>query len=344
MSATDPLSRLLAERGRLLADGAIGTNLFAMGLETGAAPELWNLECPQRVEALHRSFVAAGSDLILTNTFGANRYRLALHGAAGRVAEVNAAAARIARQVADAAPRRVLVGGSMGPTGEVLEPLGSLTAAEARAAFAEQAEALAGAGVDVLWIETLSSREELEAALAGAAGSGLAVVCTLSFDTHGRTMMGISPGEFAALCHAATPPPRAFGANCGVGPAECVAGLLGLRAVAAGDLIVAKANCGLPEWSDGGVRYSGTPELMADYARLAADAGARIIGGCCGTTAEHVAAMRAALDAHRPGPPPTLEDLEARLGAISEGARGVAGGQRRRRPPRTRRRGVGPPR
>ncbi len=321
---SDPLSRLLAEKPCLLADGATGTNLFAMGLQTGDAPELWNVDHPERVAAHYRSFVEAGSDIILTNTFGANRYRLKLHRAGERVAELNQAAARIAREVVSEAGRSVVVAGSMGPTGEILEPNGPLSIADASAVFAEQATALAAGGVDVLWIETLSAREELDAALAGAATAGLPVVCTMSFDTNGRTMMGLAPGELARLAADHAAQPRACGSNCGVGAAEVVASIMLMRRAGADlvrpPLLIAKANCGIPEFRDGHIVYNGTPELMADYARLALDAGARIIGGCCGTTPEHVRAMRTALDHHIGGTAPEAETIVARLGELSTGS------------------------
>src|SRR5277367_6546201 len=179
----DRLTPLLAKRPWLLADGATGSNLFERGLQSGDAPELWNSEHPDKVEELHRAFVTAGADIILTNTFGGTRHRLKLHKAEGRVAELNEKAARIARTAGDSGEREVLVGGSMGPTGEILEPLGPLSAEGAREAFAEQALALARGGADLLWIETMSSVEETEAAIAGARAAGLPIVATLSFDT-----------------------------------------------------------------------------------------------------------------------------------------------------------------
>ena len=172
-SPTNRLTRLLATRPWLLADGATGSNLFDVGLMSGDAPELWNTEHPDRIGDLHRSFVDAGADIILTNSFGGTAYRLKLHKAEGRVAELNVAAARLAREVADASGRDVAVAGSMGPTGEIMEPIGPLTFDLAKEAFAEQARSLAAGGVDVLWIETMSSREEVEAAVAGAATLGL---------------------------------------------------------------------------------------------------------------------------------------------------------------------------
>jgi 5-methyltetrahydrofolate--homocysteine methyltransferase len=316
---TDRLTDLLAARPWLLADGATGSNLFDRGLQSGDAPEFWNVDFPDRVADLQRAFIAAGADIILTNSFGGTRYRLKLHKAEGRVAELNEAAARLSRAEADRAGRVVLVGGSIGPTGEILEPLGPLSIDAARDAFAEQAAALARGGADLLWIETMSSVEETEAAVAGARATGLPVVATLSFDTNGRTMMGITPADLAGLQlrHGLA----ACGSNCGVGPSELVASIVNLAAAAEpGAILVAKANCGIPQFVDGAIRFNGTPELMAHYARLSFDAGARIIGGCCGTTPEHLRVMRMALETHVRGPKPDLAIIEAALGTISTGA------------------------
>jgi methionine synthase I (cobalamin-dependent) len=315
----DRLTPLLAERAWLLADGATGSNLFNRGLQSGDAPELWNESRPQVIADLERAFVEAGADIILTNTFGGTRYRLKLHKAEDRMAELNESAARIARGVADAAGRTVLVGGSIGPTGEILEPLGPLSLEAARRAFEEQAAALARGGADLLWIETMSSVEETEAAIAGARTTGLPVVATLSFDTNGRTMMGITPAELAGLHrkHALA----ACGSNCGTGPSELVACIVNLATASdPAAILVAKANCGIPQFIDGAIRFNGTPELMAQYGCLSLDAGARIIGGCCGTTPEHLRGMRLALEAHVRGPKPDLATIESRLGAISTGA------------------------
>lgn len=333
----DPLHDLLAAKPVLIADGAMGTSLFALGLETGASPEMWDLEHPDRVGAVHRSFVDAGSDLILTNSFGGNRHRLGLHGAEGRVAELNRAAARIAREVADACDHRVLVAGSIGPTGEIFQPIGALERAAGEAAFAEQADALAAGGCDLLWIETISAIEELEAAVAGAARAALPIVATMTFDTHGRTMMGVTTAAAIGLRGALAVRPAAFGANCGIGPAQLVDSVLGLaRAAAPGDIIVAKGNCGIPHYREGEIHYDGTPEIMAAYACLARDAGARIIGGCCGTTAAHVRAMVEALASSRPGPTPERATIEAALGPIATAAREGAAPPRERRPRRRR--------
>jgi len=342
---TDALKTLLGEKGWLMADGATGTNLFARGLEQGDAPELWNLHRPDDVKAHYRDFVNAGSDIVLTNTFGGTANRLRLHQADGQVREINRAAASLLREVADEADRKVLVAGSMGPTGDLFVPLGPLTEEEGEAAFAAQAQALAEGGADLLWIETISSVEEIRAAEAGAATAGLPIVATLSFDTNGRTMMGVTPEEWAKLAHELAVPLAAYGANCGTGPAELLATVLGLRAAAQpDDVIVAKANCGIPQWIDGAISYSGTPELMADYARLARDSGAAVIGGCCGTTPGHLVHLRSALAAHVPGEAPSIETIAATLGQLSNatlklfdaaeapegGAANDEGGRRRR--------------
>ncbi len=340
---SDLLQRLLAERPYLIADGATGTNLFQAGLATGEAPEVWNFEHPERIEALHQSMIDAGADIILTNSFGGSRHRLKLHKWQDRVHEVNMRAAQLARNVADRAGRPVVVAGSMGPTGELFQPLGALTYEEGVEAFTEQAKALAEGGVDLLWIETMSAKEEVSAAVAGAQAAGLPYVSTVSFDTNGRSMMGVTPAEHARLCHSFSPRPLAIGANCGVGAAELVVGLLNMTTATDPDeVIVAKGNCGIPYYLDGQIRYDGTPELMADYARLARDVGARIIGGCCGTSPAHLAAIKHALETHRPGARPTAEEIVARLGPVSNGAlqqasglqppeEGAEGGRRRNR-------------
>ena len=316
---TDRLASLLAQRPWLLADGAIGSNLFERGLTSGDAPELWNSEHPERIAQLHRAFIESGADIILTNSFGGTRYRLNLHKAEARVAELNERAAHIARTEADRAGRMVLVAGSMGPTGEILEPLGPLGLSAARDAFAEQAAALARGGADIIWIETMSSVEETEAAVAGARTTALPIVATLSFDTNGRTMMGITPSELAAMHRRHQL--AACGSNCGTGPAELVAGIVNLATAAdPAAILVAKANCGIPQFVDGAIRFNGTPELMAEYARLSLDSGARIIGGCCGTTPAHLRVMREALESHVRGPKPDLATIQSRLGIISSGA------------------------
>jgi 5-methyltetrahydrofolate--homocysteine methyltransferase len=317
-SAANRLSELLAAKDVLLADGGMGTGLFALGLAGGAPGELWNLDHPDRVEQVHRGFVDAGSDIILTNSFGANRFRFKLHGSEGRVHEINIAAAGLARRVADAAGRPVIVGGSIGPSGEMLEPIGERKAEDVEDAFFEQAAALKEGGVDVAWIETMFFEEELGAAVRAAARAGLAYVMTMTFDTGGRTMMGLKPEAAIKLPKRHGWHPVAFGANCGVGPAQLLDSVLAMvRGASPGDVIVAKANCGVPQVGDDmKVHYSGTPTIMADYAELARNAGARIVGGCCGTTPEHLVAMRRALDERPKGPPPSYAEIERRLGPV----------------------------
>jgi methionine synthase I (cobalamin-dependent) len=329
---SDVLSVLLAEKDWLLADGAMGTNLFQRGLQTGEAPDLWNIDNPEKVMDVHQSFVDAGADIILTNSFGANALRLKLHGDQDRVTEINRAAAELARRVADHAGRPVVVGGSMGPTGEIMEPVGPLSMVDAEQAFHEQAAALAEGGADVLWIETISSKEEYQAAVAGAAATGLPVVGTMTFDTNGRTMMGVTPEDAASFASSLSPGVHGYGCNCGVGPATLIDTVLGLRKTAADtDIIVAKGNCGIPEYVDGEIAYSGSPEIMAAYAKLARRAGARIIGGCCGTTAIHLKAIKEALDGYEPEAAPTREEIEAVLGPVDQPKPQPEGSEGRRR-------------
>lgn len=318
------LSILLAEKGVLLADGATGSNLFEMGLQTGDAPELWNTEHPDRISAHYRSFVEAGSDLILTNTFGGTHYRLKLHRAADRVTELNQQGALLLKEEIIKSGRQIVIAGSMGPTGEILAPLGSVSHEQAVAAFKEQAKALKLGGIDVFWIETMSSREEASAAVEACSGLGLPIVTTYSVDTNGRTMMGLSPADIVTHSNKMDPDLFAIGSNCGVGASELVAAIINFKSALKKEtlqpLLVAKANCGIPEYIDGKIVYSGTEEVMAEYATMAIDSGASIIGGCCGTTPKHVAAMRKAIDNHNKSTIPTKEEIETRLGALSTGA------------------------
>ncbi len=319
---SERLQQLLMQRPWLLADGATGTNFFARGLETGEAPEIWNLQEPDLVVAHYGSFIDAGSDIILTNSFGGTRNRLKLHKLEDRCVEINRLAAELARRaIAESDRAEIIVAGSMGPTGDLYEPLGPLSIEDGTVAYAEQARGLAEGGADVLWIETISSIDEMRAAVAGAATTDLPLVVTLSFDTNGRTMMGITPAELVEMARQLGAAPLGYGANCGTGAAELTVAVLAMQKNAGpDDILIAKSNCGIPEFVDGEIRYNGTPELMADYARLALDCGARIIGGCCGTTPEHIRAMRAALEAHEKTAPPSLDEIVARLGAISKGS------------------------
>jgi len=303
---------LLEESSILVADGAMGTSLFELGLESGGCPEFLNVERPELIGKVHSQFIEAGSDIILTNSFGGNRNRLALHQAQDRVAELNTAAVDVARSAADAADRPVAVAASIGPTGDLYEPVGTLSYEEGLAVFGEQIAVVVEAGADVIWIETMSSIEEITAAYDAALAFDLPTVVTLSFDTSGRTMMGVRPSEVAAWAIAQDRPPAGIGANCGIGPADVVQAMYEM---AGSDLLtVAKANCGIPLYSDGVLSYPTGPEVMDDYVELAGRSGARIIGSCCGSGPRHVQAIRQAVDRYKVGPPTSPEEIAERLG------------------------------
>ncbi len=323
---SDPLSRLLQTRDWLLADGATGTTLFNMGLQSGDAPELWNVDHPDRIARLHKGAVNAGSDLFLTNTFGGTAARLKLHDAQNRVFELNKAGAEIGREVADAARRPVIVAGSVGPTGEIMAPMGALTHELAVEMFHEQAEGLKAGGADVLWVETISAPEEYKAAAEAAKLADMPFCGTMSFDTAGRTMMGLTSAAMATMVERLQHKPVAFGANCGVGASDLLRTVLGFAASGTDRPIIAKGNAGIPKYVDGHIHYDGTPELMAQYACLARDAGATIIGGCCGTTPEHLSKMRRALEATPRGDRPSLEAITAALGGFSSDVDGTEAG------------------
>ena len=287
----DRLGKLLERRKIVLGDGAMGTMLHQAGLTIGA-PEQWNVRKPEAVSAIHRGYIEAGSDFISTNTFGGTRNRLKLDNLEDRVAELNEAGARLAREAAGEA----LVAGSVGPTGELMEPLGTLTMDGARESFAEQARALKAGGVDFALIETMSALEEVQSAIEGVREAGLPVVVTMSFDTNFRTMMGVKP--VAAVTTIAGWGVSVIGANCGNGPAEIERVMSEMaQALPEGVALMAKSNAGMPRWLDGHITYDGTPEVMSDYARRMAALGVRVIGGCCGSTPEHIAGMRRAIDA-----------------------------------------------
>ena len=321
--AQDALSKLLASRDWLMADGATGTNLFNMGLEAGEPPEFWNTDRPDNIRTLYRSAVEAGSDIFLTNSFGGNAARLKLHSAQGRVRELNRVAAALGREIADAAGRPVVVAGSVGPTGEIFVPMGTLTHDLAVEIFHEQAEGLKEGGADVLWVETMSAFEEYAAAAEAAALAGMPWCGTMSFDTAGRTMMGITSASLAAMVETLPNPPLAFGANCGVGASDLMRTVLGFETAGTNRPLIAKGNAGIPKYHEGHIHYDGTPDLMAEYAVLARDAGVRIIGGCCGTMPEHLKAMRHALETRPRGARPTVEDIQAALGAFSSASDGT---------------------
>lgn len=322
---TNALSLMLADRDWILADGATGTNLFNMGLMSGDAPEMWNLTERDKIVALYKGAVDAGSDLFLTNSFGANASRLKLHNADDKVHELNKVAAEIAREVADAAGRPVVVAGSVGPTGEIMSPMGTLTHARAVEMFHEQAEGLKAGGADVAWVETISAPEEFAAAAEAFALAGMPWCGTMSFDTAGRTMMGLTSADMVKKVGKLANQPLAFGANCGVGASDLLRTVLGFADANPSLPLIAKGNAGIPKYHDGHIHYDGTPSLMADYAVLARDCGATIIGGCCGTTPEHLRAMREALETRPKGDRPTLEAITAALGAFSSASDGTDG-------------------
>ncbi|WP_296475612.1 betaine--homocysteine S-methyltransferase [Roseinatronobacter sp.] len=323
---SNALSDLLAKRDWLLADGATGTNLFNMGLASGDAPELWNADAQDKIRTLYRNAVDAGSDLFLTNTFGGNASRLKLHDAQGRVHELNRLGAALGREIADKSGRTVIVAGSVGPTGDIMSPMGSLTHELAVEMFHEQAEGLKDGGADVLWVETISAPEEYKAAAEAAALAGMPWCGTMSFDTAGRTMMGVTSAAMSQMVHKLKHKPLAFGANCGVGASDLLRTVLGFVEAGSELPIIAKGNAGIPKYHDGHIHYDGTPALMADYAVLARDCGARIIGGCCGTMPEHLRAMREALETRAPGPRPTLEAITQALGGFSSAVDGTEEG------------------
>ena len=209
----------------------------------------------------------------------------------------------------------MVVAGSVGPTGELFEPLGALTDSEAIDTFAEQIAGLRDGGADVVWIETMSAPEEVRAAAQAAINVGIPYLATMSFDTAGRTMMGLKPDLLESVFDGLSIPPVAIGANCGVGASDVLVSVLEMKNFQ--NLIVSKGNCGIPKFEGTTITYSGTPELMRNYDVLAADAGVCIVGGCCGTTPAHVAAMRDALDHRNPGPSPTLEDVIAKIGPLT---------------------------
>ena len=315
---SNPLCTLLEQKEIVIADGAMGTNLFQLGLADGASGELWNVDHPDLVKSVHQSFVNAGSDILLTNTFGANRFRFAMHKLEHRVRELNIAGARIVREVADSVGRPIVVAGDMGPIGDMLEPMGTRTVAEAEDAFFEQAQALKEGGVDIAWIETMFAENELDAAVRALQQAGLAYVATMTFDTGGRTMMGVRPEDAMRRVREFQWKPIAFGANCGVGPSQLLDSVIGLVRGAENEIIVvAKSNCGIPVLAANmEVSYNGTPEMMATYACFARDAGVRIIGGCCGTTARHIKAMVEALSSRHKATPPSYDEIENRLGPV----------------------------
>ncbi len=296
MASSSSLRDLVTERGVLVGDGAYGTALQDAGLPAGEAGELWNLEQVAEVEQIHRGYAAAGGMFLTTNTFGGTRPRLAMNGLDDQVREINRAAAQIARRVADEFPG-VLVAGNIGPTGELIEPLGVMSVDEATEVFAEQAAALAEGGADFILIETMSDMSEMEAAIAGSqrGAPGLEIMATMSFDTNLHTMMGVSPAQaFARMAELGV---AGAGANCGRGPDEMEAIITMIAEDRPdGPLLIAQSNAGLPHMHGDTFVYDVDPEGMAVHARRLRELGVDVIGGCCGSTPAHVAAIADALE------------------------------------------------
>ena len=281
--------------GPLLGDGAMGTMLQDLGNSEGGAPELWNVERADVVEAVLEGYAAAGSRLLTTNTFGGTRARLQVHDLEARVGELNQAAAELARRVADRYDG-VFVLGDIGPSGELMEPMGELTPESAADMFGEQIRGLVAGGVDGILIETMSDLAEVEAAVtaARAEAPGLPVLVTLSFDTNLRTMMGVSPTM--AVQSIAAMGADVIGANCGRGLDEMRIIAAQLAESGAGSVrLMVQSNAGLPRLQGDTFIFDGTPDEMATYAADMRDLGFSVIGACCGSTPEHIAAMRAAL-------------------------------------------------
>ncbi len=285
----------LAANTVLVADGATGTNYQQLGLQIGVAPEEWVESEPQRVLGLHRAFIEAGADIILTDTFGGTPLRLRETSFAQRATELNRRAAALAREAASSAPN-VLVAGSMGPTGMLMEPLGELSAAAAADAYAEQARGLTEGGVDLLLLETFFALEEAQAAIDGIRRvSSLPLVVTFSFDQGTRTMMGLSATRMAeAIVPLGV---AALGANCGRSLDDMEKIVRELAELHLGVPLWIKPNAGLPRMDGDVARYDTTPAMMADYARRFIDMGARIVGGCCGTSPDHLRAIATAAHA-----------------------------------------------
>jgi 5-methyltetrahydrofolate--homocysteine methyltransferase len=285
---------LLAERGVLIADGATGTNYQAMGMEPGLAPEEWLFQAPERVVELHRAFADAGADIVLTCTFGATPLRLNEGPLVGKAREVNLRAAELAREGAGA---ERLVAGSLGPTGMLIEPYGLLNREDAMDAYAQQASALAEGGVDLLVLETIFAVEEAVWAVEGIqSATNIPLVVSFSFDMGTRTMMGLSPTD--AVTAVAPMGIAAVGTNCGRSLADADV-VVGEILAAAGDVPVwVKPNAGVPKIVGANVVYEAGPEMLAEHVAGYVEQGARVVGGCCGSTPEHVAAIARALGRH----------------------------------------------
>jgi 5-methyltetrahydrofolate--homocysteine methyltransferase len=269
----------------------MGTMLFAAGLQFGDPPEVWNLSHPDVVRRIHRGYLDAGSRIVMTNTFGGNRLRLGLHGLQDRVDELNRTAAILLRAEVDAAGGTALVAGDIGPSGEIMAPVGTLGEAEAIEVFAEQAAALIAGGVDLIWIETMSDLAEIKAAFDGVrrVSADIPIVTTMTFDTRGHTMMGVSPERAVATLWSWGA--DAVGGNCGNGPDELLRVVERMHAALPEALLVAKSNAGMPRLVGMQAVYESEPGEYADVAMAMRAAGASIVGGCCGTNPRHLEAI-----------------------------------------------------
>jgi 5-methyltetrahydrofolate--homocysteine methyltransferase len=283
------------ENGVLVSDGAMGTMLQQHGLTDGGAPELWNVEHADVVEGILEEYAANGAHLITTNTFGGTRPRLQMHDLQDRCHELNKAGAQVARRVADRHPG-VYVMGDVGPLGELMEPMGTMTPDEATTLFAEQMQGLVDGGVDAILIETMSDLGEVEAAVNAAkqVAPQLPIIATFSFDTNLRTMMGVKPAVAVKTLTALGV--RVIGANCGRGTDEML--IIATEMAEArepGTFLITQSNAGLPQLIDGDFQYTGTPAEMGEFAKTMRALGINIVGSCCGSTPAHTKAIRAAL-------------------------------------------------
>src|SRR5262245_45540741 len=284
----------------LLGDGAMGTMLYARGVPLDACFDVLNASEPKLVQSIHAEYIQAGADCIETNTFGANRFKLAVHGSSSRVRELNRAGARLARDVRETLGRDVFVLGSIGPLGKYLAPLGSVEPDEARGAFLEQAEGLLEGGVDAFIVETFSDPVELQLAVEAIRSvADLPVVTQVAFTDDGVTFFGRTPADVVRALRGL--PIQAVGANCSVGSSTLYDILEQMLPEAGGLPVVIQPNAGLPSRVGERLIYLSSPAYMADYAARMVAAGARMVGGCCGTTPPHVRAMREALDRLTPG-------------------------------------------
>jgi len=292
----------------LLCDGAMGTMLNARGLGFDQCYDALNLTQPALVAEIHRAYIEAGAQIITTNTFGANRYKLAAHSMQDKVIEINRAGVQLARRVVDASFKQVLVAGDVGPLGVRLAPFGRVQPDQARAVFAEQIAALTEAGADLLIIETFSDLYEIRAAVSAAREVGaIPIVATTTFTRDDRTLLGDSPAKVAHMLHESGA--DIIGVNCSGGPAQIWRILRQMREAVPEAKLAAQPNAGWPEQVGGRIMYPANPDYFAEYALALCDAGASLIGGCCGTTPEHIHAMRKALDSAPSGCGPSLEEL-----------------------------------